>query len=179
MLSAARVEAIALRKKEQQVHLRLKRPRQGAVEQVHLSWAWSDRCAPVVWSSRPVWRAGFRKDASSLTPPPGPPHLAHICLSAGLPFVAADHPLRFSRVSPVRGGVLSYEHKHTRVLKYAQSPPQPGGRVREQAFHILLIACRATCPRGAGQSPVLPLTGLRLRSTHLCIPRGKEKGPRE
>ena len=108
-----------------------------------------------------------------------PPHLAHICFSAGLPFVAADHPLRFSRVSPVRGGVLSHEHKHTQVLKYAHPPPQPGGRVCKQAFHILLIACRATCPRGAGQSPVLPLTGLRLRSTHLCIPRGKEKGPRE
>lgn len=161
------------------MHLRLKRPRQGAVEQVHLSWAWSDRCVPVVWTSGRVWRAGFRKDASSLTPPPGPPHLAHICFSAGLPFVAADRPLRLSRVSLVRGGVLSYEHKHTLVLKYAHPPPQPGGRVCKQAFHIPLIACRATCPRGAGQSPVSLLTGLRPQSTHLCIPRGKEKGPRE
>lgn len=121
------------------MHLRLTRPGQGVVEQAQLSWACSDGCVPVVWTSR-------LPEGRILTGawPSQAPSLCARLLLCWAAVVAAVRPLRFSRVSPVRREGSSYGHKHTQVWKDARPPSHPGGRVRERAFQVLLIACRAT-----------------------------------
>lgn len=61
--------------------------------------------------------------------------------------------------------------RHPSSFSSRWQSPRPGlpGAAHRLQSHVT---------RGAGQSPVSPLTGLLLRSAHLGILRGKEKGLR-